>query len=49
MLSGILDRATLSSPIKEMLDVTAQRTKAIAGRVAQAPMPIPFSADGAEA
>jgi len=36
MLSGILDRATLSAPLKEMLDVSAQRTKAIAGRVAQA-------------
>ena len=36
MLSGILDRATLVSPLKHMLDVSAERTKSIAGRVAQA-------------
>ena len=36
MLPGILDRAMQVRPLKHMLDVSADRTKAIAGRVAQA-------------
>jgi flagellar basal body rod protein FlgB len=36
MLSGILDRAMQVSPLKQTLDLSVQRTKAIAGRVAQA-------------
>jgi flagellar basal body rod protein FlgB len=36
MLPGILARATLVSPLKQSLDISAQRTKVIAGRVAQA-------------
>jgi flagellar basal body rod protein FlgB len=43
MLPGILDRAMLISPLKQSLDISAQRTKVIAGRVAQASM---SAADG---
>ena len=39
MLPGILDRASQVSPLKHMLDVSAERTKIIAGRVAQASVP----------
>lgn len=40
MLPGILDRAMQVSPLKHMLDVSAERTKAIAGRVAQASLSV---------
>ena len=36
MLFGILGRATNANDIKDALDLSAQRTRAIAGRVAQA-------------
>jgi flagellar basal body rod protein FlgB len=36
MLSGILGRATLADPLKDSLDVSAQRTKTIADRVSRA-------------
>lgn len=36
MLPGILARAALVSPLKQSLDISVQRTKVIAGRVAQA-------------
>ena len=36
MLIGILGRATNANDIKDALDLSAQRTRAIAGRVSQA-------------
>jgi flagellar hook-associated protein FlgK len=36
MLPGILGRATNANDMKDALDLSAQRTRAIAGRVAQA-------------
>ena len=36
MLLGILARATNANDLKDALDLSAQRTRAIAGRVAQA-------------
>jgi flagellar basal body rod protein FlgB len=36
MLLGILGRATNANDLKDALDLSAQRTRAIAGRVAQA-------------
>ncbi|MGH7620530.1 MAG: hypothetical protein ACREPM_25220 [Gemmatimonadaceae bacterium] len=36
MLLGILSRATNANDLKDALDLSAQRTRAIAGRVAQA-------------
>ena len=42
MLLGILARATNANDLKDALDLSAQRTRAIAGRVAQA------SVNGAE-
>ena len=36
MLFGILGRATNANDIKDALDLSSQRTRAIAGRVAQA-------------
>ncbi len=36
MLSGILGRATMADPLKDSLDISTQRTKAIADRVARA-------------
>jgi flagellar basal body rod protein FlgB len=36
MLSGILSRITNSNDLKDALDLSAQKTRAIAGRVAQA-------------
>ncbi len=36
MLSGILNRLTSATDLKDALDLSAQKTRAIAGRVAQA-------------
>jgi hypothetical protein len=43
MLTGMLGRATQASSLKDLLDVSAQRTKAIADRVSRASI---SSADG---
>lgn len=36
MLFGLIDRATIASPLKSALDQSVQRTRAIADRVARA-------------